>query len=97
MKIGWKMVKFQIFWGTDGELSPIGKRQHYLLGVKARNRYIKQNKLLKEIYDPNEILIKSTDSNRTIESIYSFVQGLYPFGTGPTIKERNINRKGNSV
>lgn len=78
-------------WLNNGEISNIGKRQHYLLGIKAYKRYIKSN-FLKEEYDPNEIFIKSTDSNRTIESTYAFFQGLFPNGTRQTIKTRNINK-----
>ena len=78
-------------WLKPKELSSIGKRQLYLLGTKARKRYIEKYKLLKEQYNPQEIYIKSTESNRTIESTYSFIQGLYPNGTGQTISDKIIN------
>ena len=81
---------YQENWPIKEELTSTGKRQLYLLGVKARSRY---NNLLKEKYDPNEIYIKSTDSNRTIESIYSFLQGLYPYGTGEILNDTIINNK----
>lgn len=80
-------------WKQIEELSNVGRRQLYLLGTKVRKRYIDEYKLLSEIYNPQEIYIKSTDSNRTIESIYSFLQGLYPSGTGPLINEKVINNK----
>ena len=60
-------------WLKNGELSDIGKRQLYLLGVKVRKRYIEKYNLLSENYNPQEIYIKSTDSNRTIISTYSFL------------------------
>ena len=78
-------------WTQIEELSDVGRRMLYLLGVKVRKRYIKEYKLLSENYNPQEIYIKSTDSNRTIESIYSFLQGLYPAGTGPTINNKVLN------
>ena len=81
---------YKEYWPVKEELTSIGKRQLYLLGVKARSRY---NNLLKEKYDPNEIYIKSTDSNRTIESVYSFIQGLYPYGTGDIINDSVIDNK----
>lgn len=80
-------------WGKKKELSPVGKRQLYLLGAKVRNRYIKKYKLLSEQYNPQEIYIKCTDSNRTIESTYSFIQGLYPTGTGQKISNKVLNNK----
>ena len=75
-------------WTQIEELSEVGKRMLYLLGVKVRKRYVTQHGLLSEEYNPHEIYIRSTDVNRTIESIESFLQGLYPFGTGPTIDNK---------
>lgn len=86
--------EFDLFkekWFGNNELSIMGKRQLYLSGIKAKKRYI--NKLLHEIYNPNEIYIKSTDNNHTIESIYSFLQGLYSSGNGPNISENITNKK----
>ena len=62
----------------EGELTEIGKRMHYLVGVFNRKKYIDKYKLLSENYNPYEILVKSTDVNRTLMSIYSQLQGLYP-------------------
>ena len=31
--------EYRVDWGTDGELSQIGKRQHYFLGVRNRIKY----------------------------------------------------------
>jgi len=80
-------------WLEKEELTNVGKRMLYLLGVKARKRYIIQTKLLSKLYSPQEILIRSTDVNRTIESVESFLQGLYPIGTGPVIKDFLANNK----
>ena len=80
-------------WLEKEELTNVGKRMLYLLGVKARKRYIIQTKLLSKQYSPQEILIRSTDVNRTIESVESFLQGLYPIGTGPVIKDFLANNK----
>lgn len=78
-------------WTQIEELSEVGKRMLYLLGVKARKRYINDYELLSREYNPQEIYIRSTDVNRTIESIESFLQGLYPKGTGPTINDKVVN------
>ena len=74
-------------WIAKEELTNIGKRMLYLLGVKARKRYVDETKLLSPEYSPQEILIRSTDVNRTIESVECFIQGLYPHGTGPVLNE----------
>ena len=79
-------------WLENGEITNIGKRQLYLLGVKSRERYITNFKLINAKYNPNELFIKSTDTNRTIESTYSFIHGLFPNGKGQTIISKNINK-----
>ena len=65
-------------WDNPGELTKIGKRMQYLLGRRNAKRYITEEKLLSENFDPHEILIRSTDVNRTIESALVQLQGLYP-------------------
>jgi len=81
-------------WISNGELSEVGKRQHYLLGVRNRKRYMEDYKFLNKTYDPQEILIYSTNVKRTIQSIYSQLQGLYPEGYG---KEIPINLNDENV
>ena len=81
------------WWLERNELSYSGKRQLYLLGVKVRKRYIETYHLLNKEYNPQEIYIRSTDHNRTIESIYSYLQGLYPSGTGCTISDKVYSNK----
>ena len=82
---------YQEKWTQIQELSDIGKRSLYLLGAKVKKRYVDDYKLISETYNPQEIYIRSTDVNRTIESIQSFLQGLYPEGTGPTISDKVLN------
>ena len=65
-------------WTKPGELTAIGMRMHYLLGLRNRKRYIDDYKFLSPIYDPHEILVYSTYYNRTLMSAYSQLQGLYP-------------------
>ena len=56
-------------WIDKEELTNMGKRMLYLLGVKTRKRYMEQTKLLSKEFSPQEILIRSTDVNRTIEIV----------------------------
>ena len=61
-----------------GELTGIGQRTHYLLGRRNRERYVNNTHFLSEKFDPHEILIYSTQINRTLLSAESQLQGLYP-------------------
>ena len=66
------------YWTNPGELTGVGERMQYLLGLRNRIRYIKKQTFLSEKFDPHEILIYSTNYNRTLVSCYSQLQGLYP-------------------
>ena len=72
-------------WNGLKELTGVGLRQHFLVGYRNRIKYMEDNKLIKEQYDPREVYIISTDSNRTIMSANAQVQGLYLPGFGPTL------------
>ena len=66
-------------WTNPGELTGVGQRMHYLLGLRNRKKYITGNeKFLSEKFDPHEILIFSSNHNRTMVSCSSQLQGLYP-------------------
>ena len=75
-------------WTGEGELTPLGTRMHYLLGVSMKKRY---NNFLSKSFNPNEIFIISTDVNRTIMSSYAHLQGMYDNLTVPLLKEKQIN------
>ena len=81
-------------WTNPGQLTPTGQRMEYILGLRNNHRYIKGNpyKFLSEKFDPHEILVYSTDVNRTILSISSQLQGLYPMSSkaGDTLNEEQI-------
>ncbi|CAD6992511.1 unnamed protein product [Ceratitis capitata] len=64
------------YWPVGwGELTNIGKNQHYELGKWLRQRY---NALLNETYSENEVYVRSTDVDRTLASALSNLAGLYP-------------------
>lgn len=71
-------------WTATGELTPVGKKMHYLLGLRNRQRYIIENKLLSEKFDPHELVVYSSDLNRTLLSVTSQIQGLYPINSNNT-------------
>lgn len=69
-------------WDRPGELTGVGQRMHYLLGLRNRERYVDKYRFLSPKFDPHEILIYSTKFNRTLLSAASQLQGLYPVETG---------------
>ena len=60
--------KFDVEWVGDGELTGVGMRMHYLIGVHSREKY---SNLLSKHLNPKEIVVYSTDLNRTILSAQS--------------------------
>ena len=82
--------EYGVNWKYDGELSAIGKRQHYLLGVRNRLKYGKEGLGLIDFtkYDPREILIHATEYNRTHQSINSELYGMYK-----NYKEETLNKE----
>ena len=88
--------EFRVSWigEGDGELSLIGKREHYDIGVRNRIKYGKGPSGLGLIdfsnYDPEEILIHVADTNRTHQSINSELIGMYQPGILKTMSERQV-------
>jgi hypothetical protein len=68
-----------------GELLPVGMRMHYLLGRFNRKRWVEDESFLSSSFIANELYVKSTEYNRTMMSVLSHLQGLYPSGSGPTL------------
>ena len=66
-------------WDNNGELTGKGQRMSFINGLKNHKRYITDLKFISEKYNPHEILAYSTPLNRTLMSIYSFLQGFYPY------------------
>ena len=79
-------------WDRPGELTGMGQRMHYLLGLRNRERYINHTKFLSEKFDPHEMLIYSSSFNRTLLSVASQLQGLYPqsLELGERLKDEQI-------
>ena len=66
-------------WDNEQELTNSGMREHYLLGQTLRQRYIINNSLLNPNFNPNEVYLYVTDRNRTIQTAYSQLSGLFPY------------------
>jgi hypothetical protein len=63
------------FWLKEKNLTNLGIRQQYLLGINDKNTY--QNFLIDETFNPKDILIKSKNSSENIQSAYSHLHGIY--------------------
>ena len=74
-------------WNGVKELTGVGLRQHFLVGYRNRIRYIEENHLINQNYDPREVYLISTDTNRTLMSANAQVQGLFLPGTGSNLTE----------
>lgn len=51
-----------------GQLTPIGMRQHYDLGLKLRQRYVHDLALVPSTYHKDDIYVQSTQKERTLQS-----------------------------
>ena len=76
-------------WNTVGELTPLGLRMHYLLGISTKKEY---SNFLSEKYNPNELYISSTNVNRTMQSVYSFLKGFYDYNKTDDLTDKQIAR-----
>jgi testicular acid phosphatase len=61
-------------YGGLGQLTPAGMRQMSLFGQFFRNKY---QTFLNPTYDRSRVFIRSTDYDRTLQSAYSFLSGVY--------------------
>ena len=78
-----------IKWNGTGELTPLGMRMLYLLGISYKKKY---SNFLSEKYNPNELYITSTNVNRTIISVYSFLKGFYNNQSTEKLTKKQIIR-----
>ena len=79
--------RYGVVWKSNGELTGIGLRMEYTLGV--RNRY-KYKKLLSTIFDPKELLVVSSSLNRALTSAQAQLEGMFPPLTGIELKEKEL-------
>lgn len=61
-------------WNANGELTPSGLRMHYLLGAINQKKY---SDFISSPPNMKDLLVYSTDSNRTIMSAYAHLQGMF--------------------
>ena len=89
--------EFRVSWEGegDGELTIVGKREHYDIGVRNRHKYGTGTNGLGLIdfsrYNPEEVIFHVTDYNRTHQSINSELIGMYQPGILKTLNEQQVN------
>lgn len=71
------------------DLTVAGMRQQYLLGRALRKRY---GNFLDAQYDPRQISVRSTFKDRTINSAYARVMGLYSAKSNSKITQAEAKR-----
>ena len=69
------LILIPTVWSRFGQLTTAGIEQHHRLGRYLRSRY---GSLLNSNYTASEILVRSTDYDRTLMSAQSNLIGLYP-------------------
>lgn len=65
-------------WQHPFKLTGVGQRMHYLLGLRNRIKYVNEKQFLPEKYSFSELKIYCSDNERTVRSLLSHLQGLYP-------------------
>lgn len=93
LKNGKTVDQFGEKWDFPKELTGVGKRMKYILGLRNRIKYIDERKFLSEKFNVKELDVYSSLSNRTIMSVISQLQGLYPQTEklGDTLNDKQLN------
>ncbi len=73
-----------------GQLTAKGMQQEYFLGANLRKIYVDKYHLLPSHYAVETLYVRSSDVDRTLMSAQSFLMGLYPLGTGPSLSKSRI-------
>ena len=75
-------------WEGAMELTNVGKREHYVLGIHNRLKYSSLINFTK--YDYQEIKVYSTNTGRTVQSIQAELLAMYLPGTLPKLTKDQL-------
>ena len=67
--------------GMESQLTPLGQRQHFLIGSELRTRYVDEAKLLNSDYLISQCYVQVPQWSTNIQSIQAQMMGLYPAST----------------
>lgn len=84
-KVDWPMGFMQ--------LTAIGMRGMYERGQKLRKKYVDELGLISPRYQSNEVFVRSSGTDRALQTAQMLVLGLYPLGTGPDPSVYNASLK----
>lgn len=83
---------------SQNELTAIGARKHYLLGVRNRQRYVNGNNVIEPFlnkqYLYNEVSLQTMNSTEASQSLNSHLVGLFPSSSdiGPKLKSNQTKK-----
>ncbi|EGR26874.1 hypothetical protein IMG5_206731 [Ichthyophthirius multifiliis] len=75
-------AEYEFYKKREGQLTSVGMLQHYNFGNLVRQEYVVQKRFLPNNYDIDSTYAFSSNVNRTLQSLQSFLYGLYPLRTG---------------
>lgn len=64
---------------TEPILTDLGRSESFNLGQLRRKEYINEKQFLRSKFAHKQVLIATTDSDRTFSTAKEFFKGLYPF------------------
>ena len=65
------------------QLTAVGMRDMYQRGQRLREKYVDRLGLLSERYHLDELYVRASNTDRSLQSAQMLMLGLYPLGTGP--------------
>ena len=85
------------YWPKDlgpGQLTKQGAQEMKDLGVLLRNKYVRDEKIIRSVYNRDDLYARSSDVDRCLMSGHSLLQGLYPAGDDQLPAEPHRHRAG---
>ena len=71
------------------QLTAVGMRDMYQRGTQLRQRYVDELGLLQERYHVSDLYVRSSNTDRALQSAQMLLLGLYPLGSGADPSEYN--------
>ena len=77
-----------------GHITPLGQRQHFLIGSELRKRYVEEGNILAPTYKVSELRMQTPFSAKHILSMQAQMLGIYPTNTD---NDLSLWQQGNAV
>lgn len=69
--------------GCSGDLTPTGVAQSQSFGAYLRQKYVVEAGILPARYKDSQLRVRSSDVDRTLQTVTAMLRGLYPQDTVP--------------